>query len=210
MQARILGVGAGARAHPWGWVSPLKMHYTIAFKRQSIFGRPPLGEILYPPLQCVVEWPLSRLPAPPLNPRLDPPVHWMYEWRWCSSFIHTNRFVYDLFNTSRSSCSSGFLKIKSAPESGWLAPTRAAKRLARWSVSLVQSRFVRLIGLFCWQWDSFVVLFISPQISFGSAFYYILLIGDQRPYLVEVGGRSEILHLCSCTGSSMFFIFNME
>ena len=47
------GVGAGARAHPWDEVSPLKMHYLIAFKRQSINGRPPLGEILYPPLEKV-------------------------------------------------------------------------------------------------------------------------------------------------------------
>ena len=49
-QARIQGVGAGARAHPRDEVSPFKMHYSIAFKRQSITGRPPLGEILYPPL----------------------------------------------------------------------------------------------------------------------------------------------------------------
>ena len=54
MQARIQGVGAGARAHPWGGVSPFKMHYSIAFKYQSITGRPPLGEILYPPLICEV------------------------------------------------------------------------------------------------------------------------------------------------------------
>ena len=45
-QARIQGVGAGARAHPWGGVLPLKMHYSTAFKH----GRPPLGEILYPPV----------------------------------------------------------------------------------------------------------------------------------------------------------------
>ena len=49
-QARIQGVGAGARAHPWGGVSPFKMHYSIAFKHQFIIGRPPLGEILYPRL----------------------------------------------------------------------------------------------------------------------------------------------------------------
>ena len=49
-QARIQGVGAGARAHPWGGVSPFKMHYSVAFKNQSITGHPPLGEILYPPL----------------------------------------------------------------------------------------------------------------------------------------------------------------
>ena len=49
-QARIQGVGAGARAHPRGGVSPFKMQYSIAFKHQSITGRPPLGEILYPPL----------------------------------------------------------------------------------------------------------------------------------------------------------------
>ena len=49
-QARIQGVGAGARAHPWGGVSPFEMHYSIAFNHQFITGRPPLGEILYPPL----------------------------------------------------------------------------------------------------------------------------------------------------------------
>ena len=43
-------MGAGERAHPWGRVSPFKMHYLIAFKHQFIIGRPPLGEILYPPL----------------------------------------------------------------------------------------------------------------------------------------------------------------
>ena len=52
-QARIQGVGAGARAHPWGGVSPFKMHYSTAFKHQFITGRPPLGEILYPPLLTV-------------------------------------------------------------------------------------------------------------------------------------------------------------
>ena len=46
---RIQGVGAGARAHPWGGVSPFEMHYSIAFKHQSGTRRPPLGEILYPP-----------------------------------------------------------------------------------------------------------------------------------------------------------------
>ena len=40
----------GQQAHPWGGVSPFKMHYSIAFKHQFIIGRPPLGEILYPPL----------------------------------------------------------------------------------------------------------------------------------------------------------------
>ena len=54
-QARIQGVGAGARAHPWDGVSPFKMHYSIAFKHHSITGRPPLGEILYPPLVSVNE-----------------------------------------------------------------------------------------------------------------------------------------------------------
>ena len=49
-QARIQGVGAGSRAHPWGGVSPFKMHYSKAFKDQFITGFPPLGEILYPPL----------------------------------------------------------------------------------------------------------------------------------------------------------------
>ena len=44
-QARIQGVGAGARGHPWGGVSPFKMHYSIAFKRQFNTGHPPLGEI---------------------------------------------------------------------------------------------------------------------------------------------------------------------
>ena len=50
MQARIQGVGAGARAHPWGGVSPFKMRYSKAFEHHFITGRPPLGEILYPPL----------------------------------------------------------------------------------------------------------------------------------------------------------------
>ena len=50
LQARIQGVGARARAHPSGGVSPFKIHYSIVFKHQSIIGRPPLGEILYPPL----------------------------------------------------------------------------------------------------------------------------------------------------------------
>ena len=49
-QARILGVGAVAGAHSWGGVSPFKIHHSIAFKRQSITGRPPLEEILCPPL----------------------------------------------------------------------------------------------------------------------------------------------------------------
>ena len=52
-QARIQGVGAGARTHPWGGVSPFKMHYSIAFKHQFIIGRPLLGEILYPPLVVI-------------------------------------------------------------------------------------------------------------------------------------------------------------
>ena len=46
VQARIQGVGAGARANPWGGVSPFEMHYSIAFKHQFITVRPPLGEIL--------------------------------------------------------------------------------------------------------------------------------------------------------------------
>ena len=49
-QARIQGVGAGAGAHPWNGVSPFKIHHTMAFGHQFIIGRPPLGEILYPPL----------------------------------------------------------------------------------------------------------------------------------------------------------------
>ena len=49
-QARIQGVGARAGAHPWDGVTPLKIRYSIAFKHQSVTGRPPLGEILYPPL----------------------------------------------------------------------------------------------------------------------------------------------------------------
>ena len=48
-QARIQGVGAGARAHPWDGVSPFKMHYSVACKNQSITGGPLLGEVLYPP-----------------------------------------------------------------------------------------------------------------------------------------------------------------
>ena len=42
--------GAGGGVHSWGRVSPFKMHYSITFKYQAIIGRPPLGEILYPPL----------------------------------------------------------------------------------------------------------------------------------------------------------------
>ena len=42
--------GADLGGGRWGGVSPFKMHYSIAFKYQSITGRPPLGEILYPPL----------------------------------------------------------------------------------------------------------------------------------------------------------------
>ena len=37
-------------AHPWSGVPPYKIYFSIAFKQQSITGRPPLGEILYPPL----------------------------------------------------------------------------------------------------------------------------------------------------------------
>ena len=45
------GVGARVGAHPWdGAASPFKIHYSIASKHQSITGRHPLGEILYPPL----------------------------------------------------------------------------------------------------------------------------------------------------------------
>ena len=53
-QARIQGVGAGAGAHPWSGVSSFKMHYSTSFKYQFITGRPPLGEILYPPLNALV------------------------------------------------------------------------------------------------------------------------------------------------------------
>ena len=49
-QARIQGMGAGAGAHPWDGDSPLKIYHSIAFKHQFITRRPPLGEILYPPL----------------------------------------------------------------------------------------------------------------------------------------------------------------
>ena len=58
-QTGIQGVGAGARARPWGGVSPFKIYYSIAFKYQSITGRPPLGEILYPSLAAVSGIPLS-------------------------------------------------------------------------------------------------------------------------------------------------------
>ena len=44
-QARIQGVGAGARAHPWGGVSPFKMHYSIGSIQAPVHHwRPPLGE----------------------------------------------------------------------------------------------------------------------------------------------------------------------
>ena len=42
------GGGAGARAHPWEGGTPFKIHNSIAFIHQSITGRHPLGEILYP------------------------------------------------------------------------------------------------------------------------------------------------------------------
>ena len=50
--------GADPGGGRWGARLPLalgrsftiQMHYSIAFKHQSITGRPPLGEIPYPPL----------------------------------------------------------------------------------------------------------------------------------------------------------------
>ena len=48
------GWALGRAPHPWGGVLPFKMHYSIAFKHQSITGRPPLGEILYPPLVVAI------------------------------------------------------------------------------------------------------------------------------------------------------------
>ena len=42
-----------AGAHPWDGDAPLKIHYSIPFKHRSITERPPLGEILYPPLDGV-------------------------------------------------------------------------------------------------------------------------------------------------------------
>ena len=53
-------MGAGAGAHPWYGVSLCKIHYSIAFKHQSVTGRPPLGEILYLPLTLQSS---LRLPA---------------------------------------------------------------------------------------------------------------------------------------------------
>ena len=41
-------MGAGAGAHPWDGEAPFKIHHSIAFRQQSIIGRLPLGEILYP------------------------------------------------------------------------------------------------------------------------------------------------------------------
>ena len=64
---RIHEVGAGARAHPWGGVSPFKMHYLTAFEHQSITGRPPLGEILYPPLAMSPVAP--TVPTPMASPK---------------------------------------------------------------------------------------------------------------------------------------------
>ena len=67
-QARIQGVGARARAHPWGEVSPFKMHYSIAFKHQSITGGNPLsapeprpwgGGVGAPPSFCLIFFPCS-------------------------------------------------------------------------------------------------------------------------------------------------------
>ena len=77
-------------------VSPFKMHYSIAFKCQSITGRPPVGEILYPPLVLWYGYQIAVLclrsvlslsgtplfqmfqPPPRLSrspPRLLPPLH---------------------------------------------------------------------------------------------------------------------------------------
>ena len=39
------------------------MHYSITFKHQSNIGRPPLGEILYPPLALVNTAVMGRLPV---------------------------------------------------------------------------------------------------------------------------------------------------
>ena len=64
-QARIQGVGAGAGAHPWDGDSPLKIYRSIAFKHQFITERPPLGEILYPPLVPTVLAELGHTPCPP-------------------------------------------------------------------------------------------------------------------------------------------------
>ena len=44
------GWALGRAPTPGNGVSPLKIRYSIAFKHQSVTGRPPLGEILYPPL----------------------------------------------------------------------------------------------------------------------------------------------------------------
>ena len=66
-------MGAGARAHPWGGVSPFKTHYSIAFEHQSITGRPPLGEILYSPLP----WPPVRVENSVLKKRT---LHEIIDW----------------------------------------------------------------------------------------------------------------------------------
>ena len=71
-QARIQGVGARAGAHPWDGGSPLKIYHSKVFKHQFITGRPPLGEILYPPLEGV---PIALPPPPPMGvcPSTCPP-----------------------------------------------------------------------------------------------------------------------------------------
>ena len=46
-RSRSLGWALG---HPWRGAAPFKMHHSITFKHQFITGRPPLGNILYPPL----------------------------------------------------------------------------------------------------------------------------------------------------------------
>ena len=58
-------MGAGARAHPWGGFSLFKMHYSISFQHQSITGRPPLGEILYPPLPVSITRTRESYTKPP-------------------------------------------------------------------------------------------------------------------------------------------------
>ena len=71
-QARIQGVGAGARAHPWGRVSPFRMHYSIAFKHQHITGGPvptPGRNPVFAPGYSATFWLMETAFAAPLPSR---------------------------------------------------------------------------------------------------------------------------------------------
>ena len=56
---------------PCGEVLPVKIHYLIAFRHQSITGRPALEEILYPPLTPLAGGFVERFNLIPTESRGD-------------------------------------------------------------------------------------------------------------------------------------------